>query len=78
MFADEWVPHQVDKKVYIFRIIIIFGSNNLSKFTKYRIKVFKEVWSTRNKVRVLIVTYNRLQWYVTCTRCAVSNKLGGN
>jgi len=61
MFVDEWVPNQVDKKVYIFRIIIIFESTNLSKFTKYRIKVFSEVWSTRNKIRVLIVTYNRLQ-----------------
>lgn len=56
MFADEWVPNQMEKNVYVFRIIIIFGSNNLSKFAKYGIKFFKDVWSTCYKVSVLTVT----------------------
>jgi hypothetical protein len=41
MFADEWVQIRW-KKVYIFIIIIIFGSNNLSKFAKYKIKFLRK------------------------------------
>jgi hypothetical protein len=76
MFADEWVPNQMDKNVYIFRIINIFGANNLSKFAKYIKKFFKEVWWTIYKVCVLIVTYDRLGCYVTSKHGAVSNKMG--